>query len=309
MTIGPGDDAPRAAAGEGASDSLTYAFGDADGRVLGVARLGLTGGTASGHTVVFGDGVPAAVAADRVAAPAEPGVAAARPGAGWDAVAVAGLSTETLEPLRRWRVGFSGDVAFDLTFEALSPAIELAADAPVARAGGMAGFDQICRVHGTVGGEPFAGLGQRGRSWGAPNWERMTLARTISAWIDEGSALSLVAVRPAKGAAHADEELAAFVFDAERAGEPVAEVAEPRLSTTYDGEGRQRRAGLELYVGADDAYARRAAGEAIAGTTLELGTPAAGGSGLRLDCAFFRWRMDGRTGIGRYDVLRRAEPA
>ena len=27
---------------------------------------------------------------------------------------------------------------------------------------------------------------------------------------------------------------------------------------------------------------------------------------LRLDCAFFHWEMDGRQGVGRYDILRRA---
>ena len=28
---------------------------------------------------------------------------------------------------------------------------------------------------------------------------------------------------------------------------------------------------------------------------------------LRLDCAFFTWRMEGRSGVGRYDVLRRVD--
>ena len=71
----------------------------------------------------------------------------------------------------------------------------------------------------------------------------------------------------------------------------------PRLSTTYDGDGRQRRAGLELWVD-EDGCPRRAAGEVVCGTSLDLGR-------LRLDCAFFRWRMEGREGVGRYDVLRR----
>jgi hypothetical protein len=44
--------------------------------------------------------------------------------------------------------------------------------------------------------------------------------------------------------------------------------------------------------------ARRAAGEVLCGTTVDLGD-------LRLDSAFFRWRMEGREGTGRYDVLRR----
>ena len=76
-------------------------------------------------------------------------------------------------------------------------------------------------------------------------------------------------------------------------------VEEPRLSTTYDDEGRQRRAGLELWVGGDDAYPRRASGEAVCGAEVDLGR-------LRLECAFFNWRMDGRPGVGRYDILRRA---
>jgi hypothetical protein len=76
-------------------------------------------------------------------------------------------------------------------------------------------------------------------------------------------------------------------------------VAEPLLSTTYDDEDRQHTAGLELWVGEDDGYPLRAAGQVLCGTTLDLGT-------LRMDCAFFRWQMEGRRGVGRYDVVRRA---
>jgi hypothetical protein len=45
-------------------------------------------------------------------------------------------------------------------------------------------------------------------------------------------------------------------------------------------------------------YARRAAGSAVCGTTVDLGE-------LRLDSSFFAWTMEGRAGTGRYDVLRR----
>jgi hypothetical protein len=37
----------------------------------------------------------------------------------------------------------------------------------------------------------------------------------------------------------------------------------------------------------------------LCGSSLELGS-------LHLDCSFFAWRLDGREGVGRYDVLRRA---
>jgi hypothetical protein len=104
-------------------------------------------------------------------------------------------------------------------------------------------------------------------------------------------------VRPAKAREHEGEELSAWLLEE---GADPREVAEPRLSTTYDGEGRQRRAGLELFVtGDEDEFPRRVAGQVACGTSLDLGR-------LRLDCAFFEWRMEGRAGVGRYDVLRRA---
>lgn len=284
MSIETLHDAPRAAL----NDALTYSFADADGSLCGVVRLGVAEGAASGLVVLFADGEPAAVRADGA------GTAAAT----WEEVRAAGLRTGGEGP---WRLTFDGEPALELDFEALGAPLELAADSPVGRAGGMEGFDHICRVSGSFGGRRFAGRGQRSRSWGAPDWKRMSLARTLCAWFEDDGAFSAAAVRPAGTTAHGSEALAAFVFDAGVA----TGVCEARLSTTYDGEGRQRAAGLELYVGADDDHARRAAGELVAGTTLELTGQGEGASGLRLDCAFFGWHMEGRRGIGRYDVLRR----
>ncbi|HEX6023321.1 MAG TPA: hypothetical protein VFZ00_15095, partial [Solirubrobacter sp.] len=76
-------------------------------------------------------------------------------------------------------------------------------------------------------------------------------------------------------------------------------VDEVRLSTTTDEAGRHTRAGIELWVDSDDDYPQRGTGEVLTGSTLELGA-------LRLDVAFFRWHIEGRTGIGRYDVIRRS---
>ena len=45
-------------------------------------------------------------------------------------------------------------------------------------------------------------------------------------------------------------------------------------------------------------HAHRMAGEVLCGTSIDLGEQ-------RLDSAFFGWRMEGREGVGRYDVLRR----
>jgi hypothetical protein len=295
--ISPELEAPRPPQGEGFSDAVTYAFGDRRADVYGIARLGLAGGAASGLAMLFHDGRPVVVNAE--------GGVAAPEGAGWDDVSAAGLDAEVVEPLRRWTLHYAGDDAsFDLELEALGEPAELDADHPAAVAGGMTGYEQLCRVRGTVtvGGRRLTidGLGQRGHSWGAPDWETMSLARTLSAWIDDGLAVTLTAVRPAKADAHGREVVAATILERGEDGDgvrPVA-VADPRLSTTYDAGGRQRHAGLELWVD-EDGHPRRAAGEVVCGTTLDLGR-------LRLDCAFFRWRMDGREGVGRYDVLRRA---
>lgn len=288
MTIDPADDAPRPPAARGFSDALTYAFADPSGGICGVARLGISDAGTSGLVLVFRDGEPAAVLADN----------GAPSGERWEDVSAAGLSTACVGGPRRWRAAFAGDVGFHLVFEAVGDPFELPADSSAGRAGGMEGYDHLCRVTGTVGGRPFEGRGQRGRSWGAPNWDRVALVRTLTAWFDDGHALNAVAVRSAKASSHADEAVSAFVLEEDA----ILAVADPRLSTTYDAQQRHRAAGLELYVGSDEEYPARVAGEAIAGTSLDLGR-------LRLDCAFFRWRTQGREGVGRYDILRRRPPA
>jgi hypothetical protein len=203
------------------------------------------------------------------------------------------LAATVDEPLRRWTVTLAG--RFALTFEALGAPAELDASEPAAAAGGMVGYEQLCRVQGTVGGRDVRCLGQRGHTWGEPDWDRIEATRTVTAWLEDGSGLTLQTVRPAGADDHeAEVEWAALLAPA-----GALRIDDPRLSTTYDEDGRQRRAGLELWVGAEDAYPRRASGQAFCGSSLDLGR-------LRLDCAFFRWRMDGRAGVGRYDRLTRA---
>lgn len=276
------DDAPRPPGDPGFSDALTFSFADPEGTVCGVARLGLSDGGASGLVMLFRDGEQLTVLAD----------GEGTPGAAWDEVRAAGLATET-PAAGGWALRGTGDVPFDLRFDPVGPPLVLDASSAVGRAGGMEGFDHVCRVSGTFGGAAFAGMGQRGRSWGAPDWERMTLARTVTAWFDDDHAFSALAIRPARASSHAEEAVTAFLLD----GGP-RDVAEARLSTTYDAQERQRAAGLEILLGPEEEFPRRLAGEVVAGSSLDLGR-------LRLDCAFFRWRWDGRTGSGRYDVLRR----
>jgi hypothetical protein len=297
VTVGPQHDAPRPRTGAGFSDAVTVAFGDERADLYGIARLGLADNGASGLAIVFHRGQP-------VAMRAEGGVDAGEP-ASWDEVSAAGLDTEVVEPLRAWRLHLASDEAsFDLDLRALGAMAELDPEHPVARVGGMAGFEQACHVTGsaTVGGRRLGvdALGQRGHSWGAPDWDRIALARTVGAWLDDELAVSLTAIRPAAAKHHEDERVAATVLDRdpETGADRATPVLDARLSTTYDADGRQRAAGLELYLD-EEGFPRRAAGEVVCGTTLDLGR-------LRLDCAFLRWRMEGRTGVGRYDVLRRA---
>jgi hypothetical protein len=276
--VGPDHEAPQAR-GDGASDAWTYAFGDPRARLYGLARAGRVPGdppARSGMGLLF-DGT------EPVAARVEGAVTEGVP---------AGVTHEVIEPLRRWQVTF-GD-AFALDVEALGPPAVLDPGHPVARLGGMAGYDQLCRFRGTAGGRRVDCLGQRGHSWGAPDWSKLQLTRTISAWLDTETAVSVSAVRPSSAKHHADEAVAATLV---QGGVPMA-VGEPLVSTTFDGDGRQRHAGLELWLD-PDGYPHRAAGEVLCGTTLDLGR-------LRLDAAFFVWRMEGRAGVGRYDVLRPA---
>jgi hypothetical protein len=289
VSVAPELEAPRPAEGEGFADAVTFSFGDARAGVFGLARSGIADGTASGLALLF-------AGQETAAARAEGGVAVGQ-GQGWDAIDAGGVRSTVVEPLRRWTIRFDGgdEGGFELDYEALGAPAEV-------DGGGMTGYEQLCRVRGRarIGSREVAidCLGQRGHSWGAPDWGRITLARTLGAWLDPDLGVVMSAFRPAGADDHEQEALTAVVLE----GEPVAPltIADPRLSTTYDEEDRQRRAGWELWPDDEAGYARRGAGEVLCGTSLDLGR-------LRLDCAFFRFRMEGREGVGRYDVLRRVE--
>ncbi len=294
MTVRVEDERPRPAQADAFADAVTFAFGDPRSELYGMARAGLAEGGASGIGLLFADGKPVAARAAGAVPVSEHA---------WEAIDAAGVRTRVDEALHVWRVAFDGgeDGGFDLVFTALGAAAELEAGSPAAAASATAGYDHLCVVRGVVrvqGRERRVEcLGQRSRLWGAPDWERLELSRSVSAWLGEDLGVTLSAVRPAGVRGHDGEALSAAVWE----GGPVVAVpvGEPRLSTTSDAAGRQRAAGLELWMGDDEGHPLRAAGQAVCGTTLELGR-------LRLDCAFFTWRLGGHEGAGRYEVLRRA---
>ena len=265
----------RPADGPGFSESVSFAFADPERELYGMARLGVAGTTASALAVVMRGREP-------VSAFAEGGIEVGD--ADWADFAAGPVRTGIEAPLERWKITYEG--GFDLVFEAMSPAGSVA---PVG-----SGYEQLCRVRGVAAGAEIDGFGQRGHAWGDPDWDAIELTRSVSAWLDDDAlgGIALASARPV-GAPHAAESVAAMLVE----GGEAVEVFDPRLSTTYDGDGHTRRAGLELWV-TEDGYPLRAAGEVVCGTTMDLGA-------LRLDLAFMRWHAEGRTGVGRYEILRR----
>lgn len=291
--IDPQHETPRPAEGEGFGDAVTYAFGDPASGLYGSVRLGLIPGTpprATSITLLFHAGEVVEVSSSGAVEAAA---------LDWTRVEAGDASAEIVEPLQAWTVAHDGDGgSFELRFDALGPPAEIGVGEISEGAAAINGYEQLCRVRGTVnvGGRPFKldCLGQRGHQWGAPDWQQIELSRTLGVWLEDERGVALAAVRPRGADGHEDEVVSAFVLDAE----PAA-IDDPRLSTTLDGGGRQLRAGLELWVDEEgEAGPLRGAGEAVCGTTFDLGE-------LRLDCSFFTWRMEGRRGVGRYDVLRR----
>ena len=298
--IRPDSEVPRPLApGEG--EAVTIAFSDREAGICGVARAGLAmtddGLRTSG--LLFAGGEPVAVRAGSD----EPDNASGA----WGGATAAGVETEVAEPLRSWSVLFGsedGRHGFDLELSAASPAASLPDDSAAARLGGMSGYEQLVTVTETVtvngSDRPFEGMGQRGHSWGRPDWTRLSRARTLGVWLDDGSGVTLTAIRPSGQAGLHDEAVHASLF-AGLEHQPLT-VHDPRISTTYDSGGRQKNAGLELWAtGDDEEEPIRLSGEVACGTTLDLGQ-------LRLDCAFFKWTDGIRSGVGRYDLMAQQTP-
>ncbi len=278
----PDLEAPRPLRKPGDTDAVTFSWADVDAGLYGLARVA-TGMGADGETST-------------------------------SALAVGFLGRETLgaivsspaEDLRRrrprrrwtrWTVRGTGELDFELTFEALTPPVSYGGRQALVKAGGMEGYEQLCRVSGTMEGRPVSGLGQRGHSWGNPDWDKIALTRSVvGAWFEDGSGVALGLVRSTKAVQPRRRGGLGRVRSRPRASFEVDEV---RLSTTTDEAARQIRAGIELYLEKDAEYPYRGAGEVLTGSTLELGA-------LRMDVAFFRWHIEGRTGVGRYDIIRRA---
>ncbi len=240
----PDLEAPRPLRKPGDTDAVTFSWADVDAGLYGLARvasgMGTDGETStSGLAVGFlGRETLGAI----VSSPSED------------------LAATTEAPLERWTVRGSGELDFELAFEAITPPVTYSGRQSLVKAGGMEGYEQLCRVSGTMEGRPVNGLGQRGHSWGNPDWEKIALTRTVSAWFEDGG-VALGLVRSTKATHHADEAAWGAYFSPEGS----LQVDEVRLSTTTDEAARQVRAGIELYVEKDAEYPYRGAGEVFDG--------------------------------------------
>jgi hypothetical protein len=124
--------------------------------------------------------------------------------------------------------------------------------------------------------------------------EAVTLRRSIGIVFSDGGLLAISAMRPRGAAGHGEEAVTAVLCDPD--GAPV-EATETLLSTEYGPDGVQRRATLEVWVDGDDGQPLRGAGTLISAARVDR-------DGLAADVAFFRWSVEGREGLGHYEVVR-----
>lgn len=120
------------------------------------------------------------------------------------------------------------------------------------------------------------------------------LRRSIGIVFSDGGLLALSAVRPAGSREHGDERVTAVVCDPD--GAPI-EISETLLSTEYGSDGVQRRATLELWVHDDAGQPLRGGGTLISSATVRQ-------PGQVSQIAFFRWSVEGREGLGHYELVR-----
>lgn len=120
------------------------------------------------------------------------------------------------------------------------------------------------------------------------------LRRSIGIVFADGGLLTLSGAAPADGGQHGDEPLLAVLCDPDAA--PVA-FEEALLSTEYGEDGVQRRATLELWLDSEDGRPLRGAGTLISSIAAEA-------DGIETRIAFFRWALEGREGLGHYEIAR-----
>ena len=120
------------------------------------------------------------------------------------------------------------------------------------------------------------------------------LRRSIGIVFADGGLLTLSGTAADGGGGHGEEPLLAVLCDPDAA--PLV-FDEALLSTEYGEDGVQRRATLELWLDAEGGRPLRGAGTLISSIVAEA-------DGLQTRIAFFRWAVEGREGLGHYEIAR-----
>lgn len=118
--------------------------------------------------------------------------------------------------------------------------------------------------------------------------------RSIGIVFADGGLVAVTSILPSGGEAHGEEEITAVLCDADSA--PLR-FEEALLSTEYGQDGVQRRATLELWPDVEEMRPLRGAGALINSVSVQR-------QGLDSEIAFFRWSVEGREGLGTYEVAR-----
>jgi hypothetical protein len=118
--------------------------------------------------------------------------------------------------------------------------------------------------------------------------------RSIGIVFSDGGLLALTSHLPDGGHGIDEEEVTAILCDPDAA--PLT-FEETLLSTEYGEDGVQRRATLELWPSVEEMRPLRGAGSLISAVHVRR-------QNLDSQIAFFRWAVEGREGLGTYEVAR-----
>jgi hypothetical protein len=238
----------------------TLSFGDIDGTVWGAAL------EAASAVLILGDG---SGETGHFAVPSE----------SWSAEGAT------------WRLTADGvELHVEPATEEREPFPHEESDAPIT------GVQELCRVRGAIslGGAEYGVdcTGTRSVLEGVDP-SSVDSVRAVTGWFAPDEAFTLLALRAPRSSGQEADLVAATLFDPEG----WVPVADPRLSTTYDGAGVPTRVNLELWVNeGENEFPRRAAGEAAAPS----GTVTA--PGIEMRAIPLRCHSRGRDGGGVYLV-------
>ena len=118
--------------------------------------------------------------------------------------------------------------------------------------------------------------------------------RSIGIVFSDGGLLALTSQLPQGGRGIDEEEMTAALCELDGAPQTFEETL---LSTEYGEDGVQRRATLELWPSIEEMRPLRGAGSLISAVRVRR-------QHLDSQIAFFRWTVEGREGLGTYEVAR-----